>query len=91
LRGGGRCTSLAQYFFNTVDDRPDRDQEATELADLAAARKHAIVFAGQVMQGEPAVLWDGRDFHVEVTDGQGLLLFTLTAYVTNAPAAGDTK
>jgi len=37
------------------------------------------------------VLWDGRDFHVEVTDGQGLLLFTLTAYVTNAPAAGDTK
>jgi hypothetical protein len=82
---------MAQYFFKTVDDRHDPDQEATELADLAAARKHAIVFAGQVMHGEPAVLWDGRDFHVEVTDDQGLLLFTLTAYVTNAPAAGDTK
>jgi hypothetical protein len=82
---------MARYFFNTIDSGPDRDKEGTELADHAAARKHAIVFAGEVMHSEPAVLWDGRDFEVKVRDQRGLLLFTVTAYVTNAPAAGDTK
>lgn len=82
---------MARYFFNTVDGGQEGDAHGVELADHAAARKHAIVFAGQVMHGEPAVLWDGRDFEVEVKNDQGLLLFTITAYATNAPAGGDTK
>lgn len=82
---------MARYFFNTTDGTSEPDVVGTELNDLAAARKHAIVFAGQVLHGEPTVLWNGRDFRVDVTDNRGLLLFTLTAYVTNAPAGGDTK
>lgn len=82
---------MPRYFFNTADNQHKRDDEGTELEDLAAARKYAIVTAGQIMHGEPAVLWDGREFNVDVTDARGLMLFRLTAYVTNAPAAGDTK
>ncbi|MES3097632.1 MULTISPECIES: DUF6894 family protein [Sphingomonas] len=82
---------MARYFFNAADNRHGPDSEGTELADHAAARKHAIIFAGQIMHGEPAVLWDGRDFVVDVTNERGLMLFRLTAYVTNAPAGGDTK
>lgn len=82
---------MARYFFNTEGSLRQVDDDGTELSDHSAARKHAIVFAGQVMHGEPSVLWDGNDFNVQVTDDAGLLLFTLTAYVTNSPAAGDTK
>jgi hypothetical protein len=82
---------MARYFFNTADNRHEPDSEGTELADHAAARKHAIIYAGQIMHGEPNALWDGRDFVVDVTNDQALMLFRPTAYVTNAPAGGDTK
>jgi hypothetical protein len=86
-----RRTTVARYFFDTPQGGHPADTDGTELRDHAAARKYAIVFAGQVMHGEPTVLWDGRNFNVEVSDDKALLLFTLTAFVTNAPAAGDTK
>jgi hypothetical protein len=82
---------MARYFFHTEGALRQADDDGTELGDHGEARKHAIVFAGQVMHGEPSVLWDGNDFNVKVTDEAGLLLFTLTAYVTNAPAGGNTK
>lgn len=82
---------MPNFFFSTRERPISADTEATELPDLSAARKHAIVFAGDVMHSEPEVLWDGREFQVDVKNGDGLLLFTLTAFVTNAPAAGDTK
>lgn len=82
---------MARYFFNTIDSVHGRDTEGTELTDHAAARKHAIVFAGEVMHSEPTVLWGGRVFQVQIRDKDDLLLFTVTAYVTNALAAGDTK
>jgi len=82
---------MARYFFNTAANRREPNSEGAELADHAAARNDAIIYAGQIMHGEPNVLWDGRDFVVDVTNDQGLMLFRLTAYVTNAPAGGDTK
>lgn len=78
---------MARYFFDTVDAAHDPDREGVELLDLAAARKYAIRFAGAVLNDEPSVLWDGRDFEVSVSDEHHTLLFILTAFVTNAPAA----
>lgn len=82
---------MAQYFLHTEGALRQSDGEGTEMSNHGSVRKHAIVYAGQVMHGEPNVLWDGNDFNVQVTDEAGLLLFTLIAYVANAPAAGDTK
>jgi hypothetical protein len=80
-----------RYFFNTKDGTRHLDKEGVELKDKAAARVEAVRYAGAVMANEPGVLWDGQEFHVEVSNERGLQLFDVVCYVMNAPAAGDTK
>jgi hypothetical protein len=82
---------MPRYFFSTADGERDKDDEGSELPDLSAARVAAIKYAGAIMEHEPAVLWDGRDFRVEVTDEHDMLLFTIITLAVNAPAAGNTK
>ncbi len=82
---------MPRYFFDTHNGRQVCDDEGTELRDHSAVRKHAIVFAGEVMHNDPAVLWDGRNFSVEVWDESHTLLFTVRAFATNSPAGGDTR
>ena len=82
---------MPRYFFHTEDGEPHQDDSGTELAGPAAARVHAIQYAGEVMSNEPDVLWDGREFHVEVRDEHQELLFIVTCKALNAPAGGDTK
>ena len=82
---------MPRYFFNTADGHRDVDTEGLELPDHAAARIAAIRHAGAIMEHEPDVLWDGRDFRVEVTDERRLLLFTIITLAVNAPAGGDVK
>ncbi|WP_120251137.1 DUF6894 family protein [Sphingobium limneticum] len=79
--------AMPRYFFHTVDGGRDFDQEGTELPNDAAARKAAIRFAGAVMHDEPDVLWDGRDYRVEVTNETGALLFTIVMLSIDAPAS----
>lgn len=78
---------MPRYFFHTVEGGRDSDQEGTELPNDAAARKAAIRFAGAVMHDEPDVLWDGRDYRVEVTNETGALLFTIVMLSIDAPAS----
>jgi hypothetical protein len=82
---------MPRYFFATADGERHQDTEGTELPGLSAARVAAIKYAGAIMEDEPSVLWDGRDFRVEVTDERGLLLFTIITLAVNAPAGGDTN
>ena len=82
---------MARYFFDTVDGTRCNDDQGLELINLSAARKQAIVYAGEVMNHDPEVLWDGCDFKVFVRNEDRELLFTITASATNAPAGGDTK
>ncbi|CCW19756.1 hypothetical protein EBBID32_41260 [Sphingobium indicum BiD32] len=39
------------------------------------------------MHDEPDVLWDGRDYRVEVTNETGALLFTIVMLSIDAPAS----
>lgn len=78
---------MPHYYFHTADGRRDRDRQGAELADHRAARKQAIRFAGAILDSEPEVLWDGRDFRVEVTDEAGQLLFTVITLAVDAPAS----
>lgn len=77
---------MPRFFFHTADGSRKRDEEGTELADLAAARIEAIRFTGMVLAGEPHHLWFHQDFRVEVTDETGLLLFTIITLAIDAPA-----
>ena len=78
---------MPRYFFHTADGSRDRDTEGTELPDARTARVSAIRYAGDVLSDQPELLWDGRDFRVEVTTEEGDLLFTIITLAVDAPAA----
>ena len=78
---------MPRYFFHTADGARTRDTEGSELENHHVARVEAIVYAGARLKEDPDLLWDGRDFRVEVTDQAGMLLFTVITLAVDAPAS----
>ncbi len=68
---------MAKYFFNTIDGGWVGDDEGLDLPNVAVARTEAIRFAGMLLNDNPDLLWDGRDFRVEVTDESQRVLVTV--------------
>ena len=79
---------MPRYFFHRSDGYVERDDEGVELSSLHAARVEAVTFAGASLAEEPEQVWNGQDFRVEVTDEQGLLLFTVITLAIDSPAVG---
>lgn len=76
---------MNRYFFNFTGNP---DDEGTEFADIAAAKRHGVICVGQLMRDDPRAFVAGEDIDLEITDERGLVLFVLNVYATNAPAAG---
>ncbi|WP_286159074.1 hypothetical protein [Methylobacterium sp. Leaf456] len=70
------------------DGRSIIDTDVLELADRAQARRMAIRLTGQFLGEEADLVARGKEWRMEVTDGQGLILFRLDFVVTNAAAMG---
>ncbi|OWK32312.1 DUF6894 family protein [Sphingomonas mucosissima] len=79
-----------RYFFHLSDGSRVPDEVGTELPDDAAARLHAVKYAGDVLQREPALLED-EDIRVEVADQSGLVLFTVIVLVVTAAVTGSMR
>jgi len=77
---------MPRYFFDAANGSCHSDLEGAELASTAEARSYAIRYAGQSLSDDPALLAGEEDFRVEVRDSERLLLFTVTIFVTEAPA-----
>jgi hypothetical protein len=74
-----------RYFFNLAGAVEGLDDEGHELPSLSHARIYAAKFAGEYLSDRPEVVWLGDEFRVEVTNSQGLLLFTFIAVGVDAP------
>jgi hypothetical protein len=59
---------MPRYFFNISHQRSEQDEIGEELPHLQAARKEAIVTAGQILQCLDGSLQPGCDWQMEVTD-----------------------
>ena len=77
---------MPRYFFNHAGDGYPPDDEGLDLPDLGAARIEATCFAAERLRDRPQYAWDDMDFRIEVTDGDGLLLFTILVLGIDAPA-----
>jgi hypothetical protein len=75
------------YHFNVRDGSNIPDPDGTELPNLKAARVEAVKLAGRLLLDEPDTFWEGSDWHVEVTNDRGLILFRLDFMATEAAAA----
>lgn len=76
---------MPRYHFHSTDGTRDFDGEGLVLPDDAAAQHMATAFAGEVLKNEPDVIWDRGPFRVEVTDGAGLLLWTVVTLAVIPP------
>jgi hypothetical protein len=76
---------VTRYFFNIESDGPDT--EGHELANLAEAKCEAVKLAGKVICDDADAFWDRGDWNMTVTNDEGLTLFSLTFFGTEAASA----
>ena len=69
---------MPRYHFNLHDHRFVPDREGSELANLHAAKRQAIKLAASILSVCPEEFLESPDWRVEVTDSDGVLLFTVS-------------
>lgn len=74
------------FHFNVHDGISIPDQDGHELPDLDAARREAIDLSGQLIREMGAAFWTGEEWRMDVTDHNGMILFSLAFFATVAPA-----
>jgi hypothetical protein len=75
------------YHFNINDGRAYPDTLGTECISLEAARVEVVQRIGRLLSEQAARFWTGNEWSLDVTDGNGLTLFTLMFMAANSPAA----
>jgi len=68
---------MRRFYFHLEDGTSLPDRDGTELPDLATARLEAVRLFGEMLSFHPEQFWDGDEWTMNVTDENGLTLFTL--------------
>ena len=76
---------MPRYHFHSADGSRDPDLEGTELENDQAAQQAAVAYAGAMLKDDPMLLWEKGSWRVEVTDEEGVLLFTVVTLAMDAP------
>jgi hypothetical protein len=79
---------MARYFFNQYEGEFKRDDIGLEFPTLDEARIEAVRYAAEVLRDQPALVWKGEDFRIELTDTEQLVLFTVIVVGIDARAGG---
>ena len=74
---------MVRYHFNIRDGVSIPDEEGTELPTLGHARREAVRIAGYVLMTQPGEFWNGHEWFVETTDGEGNVLFRVKFLAEN--------
>jgi hypothetical protein len=68
---------MPRYFFHVYDGTAHPDTEGTELSGLNEARLEALETTGQIIRDGGIKSWQVSDWHMEVTDAAGQVIFRL--------------
>jgi hypothetical protein len=82
---------MPRYFFHIEDGSTVRDEEGTELEDMAVAKCEAVKLAGQMICDSASSFWDKEEWKLTATDERGLTLFCLHVVGIEAPAAAGRR
>jgi hypothetical protein len=77
---------MPRYFFDLQDGEFIPDPVGTPLRDTEAARHYAVILIGGLLRDNPSKFWNGDEWRCHVRTEEGLPLFTLTFYATEASA-----
>jgi hypothetical protein len=76
---------VPKFFFNIANGAiPDR--KGIELPDVAAAKIVAVQTGCAIVSQSAAEFLERGEWQMNVTDEEGLVLFSLTFFTTDAPA-----
>ena len=79
---------MPRYHFNVYDNATLIDREGAHLADIDVARGEGIRLAGDLLRSQARKEKFAEDWHVDVTDGRGMILFRIDVAVNASAAAG---
>ena len=82
---------MERFFFHLTSTHDTPDLEGAELADLEAARCHAVTMIADVLCKNPRAYWEAEIYRVTVTDHNRLILFTVEMISTDAPSVAKRK
>ena len=77
---------MTLFFFHVQDHLSRPDVEGTELSSLKEARFEAIRLAGSMMLNETEMFLGNDDWSINVTNAEGLQLFSYTIFGLDSPA-----
>ena len=75
-----------RYFFHLAGAVHGPDAEGQDLASLSDARIAAVKFAAGFLNDRPDVVWLGDELRIEVTNADGLNLFTVIVFGVDSPS-----
>lgn len=82
---------MPRFHFNVFDGVSLPDEDGMECPDWDAARVQAIAYAGEILKDTSQRLAIGEQWHMEVTDERGLVLFRLDFSVLEAPTLSERR
>lgn len=80
---------MPRYFFHTESHVRTSDEDGLELPDIEAARVSAARSVAELLRGEADLFWGSRPWSMTVTDGRGLILFSLEVHGHSSPATSN--
>ncbi len=81
---------MPRFYFHVRDGKDFPDHEGMLLTDTQVALREAITFAGRIISEESHTLSASDDWHLELCDEDGALLFRLDFRVTASPRLRQT-
>lgn len=82
---------MPRYYFNICDGVRAPDETGIELANWHDARVEAIRLAGAILKGDAQRLALSDDWHLEVADERGLMLFRFDFISHEAPVLASQR
>ena len=76
---------MPRFHFHVYDGSGPLDEEGSEFLDWPAAKIAAVRLAGEILKDSARSVMARDDWHLEVTDEAGLMLFRLDLCLVEAP------
>ena len=77
---------MPAYSINLCANAEIADTMIVEMADLLQVRIELARFVGEMLRDHADLIWEDQDWRIDVSDGDGLILYALHVSASDTPA-----
>jgi hypothetical protein len=78
---------VTAYNINIRTASHIADTVTVEKENLTELRLEMGIFVGELLKDHAELLWEDKDWQIDVTDASGLILYVIQVVASEAPAA----